>query len=195
MRGLCLALLALPVGSALQAQAIKNEPPMRHFTEAEVAEIAMPVLAFEPTQEATDDIDKYFYFHRAETGFDEAYADILECDSLSSGISIYRGADQSMMTQAAVQYGIGGVIGGAIGSALADAIFGSAQRRQARRTNMRTCMYFKGYDRFGLAKDQWEEFNFEEGNGRKEEDVREQALLKQARVASGPRPQQEVLEP
>jgi hypothetical protein len=154
----------------------------------------MPTLAFEETAEDVANYDKYFYFHRPDTGFDQAYADIVECDALGSGISIYRGADSAAMAGAMAQYGVGpGLIGGAIASALIDGIFGSAERRKARRQNMRTCMYYKGYDRYGLTKSLWREFNFEEGNGREEEAVRTRDLLIQARVASGPRPQQKVL--
>lgn len=189
-------MLALPLGGALHAQAIKNEPPMRHFSDSELSAIAMPALAFQETPEAVADYDKYFYFNRPGTSFDEAYADITECDALSRGANIYRGADSSAMASAMTQYGIGpGLVGGAIASAMMDAIFGSAERRKQRRTNMRNCMFFKGYDRYGLARDKWVDFNFEEGNGPADPEVRARDLLMQARVASGPRPEQKVLEP
>jgi hypothetical protein len=106
---------------------------------------------------------------------------------------------QSQINQAVTQYGlaggVGGALGAAIGFAIEDAVFGSAERRKARRLNMRTCMHFKAYDRYGLPKDLWQAFNFEEGNGRAEADVRTRDLMMQALVASGPRPQQEVLAP
>ena len=87
------------------------------------------------------------------------------------------------------QYGaLAGGIGGALGSAIADAIFGSAARRQQRRINLRNCMGFKGYQRYGLSEDLWKEFNFEEGLGRKKENERDDALELQALVASGPKP-------
>ncbi len=177
------------------AQAIKNEQPMKHFTDAEVAAVAMPRLSFTSTPEVVKDYEKYFYFHRPDTSFDLAFADITECDALSSGISYY--ADSSAAVNGAMaQYGVAaGAIGGAIGSAFADLIAGSAERRKIRRTNWRNCMGFKGYSRYGLAKDQWEGFNFEEGNGRKPEAERNRDLMVQARVASGPKPEQEVLEP
>jgi hypothetical protein len=195
LRGACLALLALPLSGALQAQAIKNEPPMRHFSDSEVAAIKMPALAFKETPENAADYEKYFNYHRPETSFDEAYAHNTECDALSSGMNYYRGSSEPYPGYYAGQYGLGGAIGGAIASAMVDAIFGSAERRKMHRTNVRNCMYFKGYDRYGLAREQWVEFNFEEGNGRKEDDVRMADLQMQARVASGPKPQQEVLEP
>ncbi|MXP31568.1 hypothetical protein GRI94_07010 [Erythrobacter jejuensis] len=191
-----LALLFLPLAATAQAQAIKNEPPMRQFTEAEIADIAMPDLAFDPGEINPKDHEKYFIFHRPETSFNQAYADITECDALGSGINVYRGVDSGAIASAMTQYGVlAGGIGGAIGGMMADAIFGSAERRKARRINVRNCMYYKGYDRYALEKDLWQEFHFEEGFGRKEESKRNAALLQQARVASGPKPTWEVLEP
>lgn len=191
-----LALLLLPLAATAQAQAIKNEPPMRQFSEEEIAAVAMPELAFDASSVNEKDYEKYFIFHRPETSFDEAYADISECDALGSGVNVYRGVDSSAMASAMAQYGVlAGGIGGAIGSLMADAIFGSAERRKIKRQNVRNCMFYKGYDRYGLEKDLWQEFHFEEGFGRKEESQREAALLQQARVASGPKPATEVLQP
>jgi hypothetical protein len=150
--------------------------------------LTMPKLDFTPTPEAEAGFDKYFYFHRENTTYAEAYADIHECDALASGSSIYLGGDSGAMAGATAQYGLGGAIGGAIGSAAADAIFGSAARRAQRRENLRNCMGFKQYQRFGLSRDLWTEFNFEEGLGRKKEDRRNDALSLQALVASGPKP-------
>jgi hypothetical protein len=150
--------------------------------------LTMPKLDFAPTPEIEKDFDKYFYFHRADTSFAEAYIDIHECDALASGSSIYLGGNAAM-AGATAQYGVlPGAIGSAIGSAIADAIFGSAARREQRRVNLRNCMGFKGYKRYGLSRDLWTEFNFEEGMGRKKEDRRNDALALQALVASGPAP-------
>ncbi len=94
------------------------------------------------------------------------------------------------MAGATAQYGVlAAGLGSAIGSAIADAIFGSAERRKMRRINLRNCMGFKGYQRYPLTHDLWEKFNFEEGMGRKREGVRQEALVLQALVASGPTPQ------
>ena len=195
-RGAVFALLAVPLAGSLQAQAVESGRITGQFSDAQIAAVRMPALAFDETAEDVENYEKYFYFHRPETGFDEAYADIVECDALSSGVSIYRGADDAAIASAAIQYGVGpAMIGGAIASVLIDAVVGSAERRKARRLNMRTCMYYKAYDRYGLRKDLWQEFNFDEGNGREDEDDRSRALLMQARVASSPRPQQEVLAP
>jgi hypothetical protein len=151
--------------------------------------LTMPALSFTATPGDALDYDKFFFFHRVETSFADAYSDIKECDALSSGISIYMGGGSAAMSAAMTQYGVGaGAIGGAIGGLIADAIFGSAERRKTRRTNMRNCMGFKGYQRYGLNRDLWEKFNFEEGMGRKADTVRESAMQLQALVASGPKP-------
>ena len=192
----CAALLLLPLSAVAQAQAIKSEPPMKVFTAAEIEAVAMPDLAYTPDPTIAADFDKYFFFHRPDTSFDQAYADITECDSLASGINFYMGADSAAMNAAMANYGVlAGGIGGALGGLMADAIFGSAERRRIKRVNLRNCMFYKGYDRYGLKKDLWQEFHFEEGLSRENAKDREAALLKQARVASGPKPQLEVLEP
>jgi hypothetical protein len=192
----CAGLLLLPLSAAAQAQAIKSEPVMKIFTAAEVEAVAMPDLAFKPDPTVAADFDKYFFFHREGTNFDQAYADITECDSLASGINFYMGANDAAIASAMANYGaLAGGIGGAIGGLMADAIFGSAERRRIKRINLRNCMFFKGYDRYGLEKSKWQAFHFEEGLSRENAKDREAALLKQARVASGPKPLLEVLEP
>jgi len=136
-----LALLAsLP--AIAQAQAIKTEPPMKTFTAAEVEAVEMPNLAYTPDPLIAADFDKYFFFHRDGTSFDQAYADITECDSLASGINFYMGADSGAMAGAMANYGmLAGGIGGALGGLMADAIFGSAERRRIKRINLRNCMF------------------------------------------------------
>jgi len=49
---------------------------------------------------------------------------------------------------------------------------------------MRRCMNYKGYDRYGLNKDVWQKFNFEEGLNRVDEDDRQLMLAKQAKAAA-----------
>jgi hypothetical protein len=186
-----LALLAS--GTAAGAQEVTTGPKAKAFTPAEVEAVPMPALAFTVTPQIAGDFDKYYYFHREGVSFDEAFADISECDRLSNGLAAYTGASEPYPGYYASQYGVGGVIGGVLGEMFADMIHGSAARRAMRRVNMRNCMGYKGYHRYGLAKDLWEVFNFEEGNGRKDEDIRTAKLMQQAKVASGPKPQTEVL--
>jgi hypothetical protein len=144
--------------------------------------VKMPDLAYTPTAEDEGNYDKYFYFHRADTDYATAYADIVECDGYARGLS----------GQVSPIYGQG-ILGDAIGSAISDAIYGSANRRKVRRANMRACMGYKGYDRFGLSKPIWEAFNFEEGNKTIPEDIRTGFLKQQALVASSAQPQGKAL--
>ncbi len=191
-----LAACAALAAQGASAQMAGGKMAQRQFTDAEIAAIATPNLAFDVAKVDPEDYEKYFIFHRPETGFAEAHGDITECDALSSGISIYRGMDAGQMASNMVQHGVlAGAIGGAIANVMVDAIFGSAERRKARRVNMRNCMYFKGYDRYGLEKELWQAFHFEEGLSKTNADVRADKLLVQARVASGPAPQLEKLVP
>ncbi len=172
---------------------IKSEPPIEQFSAEKVAAIAQPDIAFEETPDTIKTYEKYFYFHRDDTKFDQAFHDISECDALSRGINFYNQVDTGA---AMAQHGLlAGAVGGAIGSLMADAIFGSAERRKIRRVNMRRCMGFKGYNRYGMEKEKWQDFHFEEGHGSVKGEKRRNYLLMQAKVASGPKPQQEVLAP
>jgi hypothetical protein len=156
----------------------------------DVAAINLPALAFAPDPDSAKDFDKYYYFHRADTDFRAALADIRDCDGLSRGLS-------SPYGNASVPYPyagtMAGAVGGAIGNLMVAAIFGSAQKRAARRVNMRRCMFFKGYQRYGLPKNVWEKFNFEEGLSTVEEKKRQAYLMQQAKAASGDRPRTEAL--
>lgn len=191
-----IAWLLLPLASAAQAQYIDNSPQVKEFTEEEIAAVPMPELAFDAGKVAPGDFEKYFYFQRPQTGFAEALRDINECDALAQGTNIYMGADQWTIQNAMLQYGaFAGAAGGAIAGLLIDGIFGSSARRMQRRTNMRQCMHFKGYDRYGLEKDLWQEFHFEEGFSAADKSERIAKLKMQARVASGPAPVQERLDP
>jgi hypothetical protein len=155
-------------------------------------------------KDATDDkYDKYFFFHRTETTFAEALADLRECDNLSRDLSggsvsapyypsywenpyLYGGSYDNYSAGAA----LGGAIGAAIGMAIAMEIAQETERRRIRRVNMRRCMGFKGYDRYGTSQSRWRKFNFEGGDGEPNERRRQHALAQQAKLASGPLPEE-----
>lgn len=155
------------------------------------ATVQRPDLTFKSTPEIEVTFAKYYYFHRADTSFTEALADIRECDGFARGLSM--GRDYNMAVPYPYAGTLAGGIGGAIGSALAVAIFGSAELRKQRRVNMRRCMHYKGYQRFGLEKERWQTFNFEEGLSSVKEPDRQRMLAQQALVASSPIPEQKDL--
>jgi hypothetical protein len=156
----------------------------------DLASVKMPELAFTASPETEADFDKYYYFHREGTSFSEALADLRDCDGFASGLSsgyTYQAAPYPYT------YTMAGAAGGVIGNAMVAAIFGSAEKRRIRRFNMRRCMNFKGYDRYGIEKGLWQEFNFEEGFSGEEEEVRQAKLAQQALVASGAKPSAKAL--
>jgi hypothetical protein len=154
------------------------------------ATITVPSLAFTSTPELEADFDKYYYFNRADTDFRTALGDLLECDGLARGLtSGYQYQDVPYPYAGTLAGGVGGLIG----NAMVAAIFGSAEKRRLRRVNMRNCMFYKGYQRYGLDKEIWEEFNFEEGLDGVTEEIRIGYLRQQAFIASGPRPQAQAL--
>lgn len=142
------------------------------------ATVELPDLAFKASPETEATFEKYYYFYRADTTFTDALADVRECDGLARGLAMSTGYNTPVYSPS-----LAGALGGAIGSALAVAIFGSAELRKARRVNMRRCMHYKGYQRFGLAKDNWQTFNFEEGLSSVKEVDRQRMLAQQAKVA------------
>ena len=178
-----LASLSL-VASAAGAQTAK--PAVDPMTVVpDPATVPMPKLDFVSTPLIEADFDKYFFFNRADTTFEEALADLRDCDGFARGLSSgykYQEAPYPYTYPAA------GVAGGVIANVMIAAIFGSAEKRRLRRVNMRRCMGYRGYARFGLEKDLWQEFHFEEGFSAEGEDKRQAMLAQQAKVASGPRP-------
>lgn len=204
MRHLCsIAALALLTAVPAAAQDAGASPPAEAGTAApapapvaidpyavDPETIVVPALTFEITPANAADFDKYYYFNRADTDFRAALTDLLDCDGLARGLSSGRGwAD----TPYPYNTTAAGAAGGIIANLLVSAIFGSAEIRRLRRVNMRNCMFYKGYQRYGLDKEIWEDFNFEEGLDGVSEEARVGFLRQQARIASGPRPQQEAL--
>lgn len=160
------------------------------YVDVDPATISTPDLSFASDPSLEKDFDKYYYFNREATDFKTALADLRDCDNLSRGLASPFG---SMETPYPYNMTPAGLIGGAIGNIMVAAIFGSAQVRAMRRINMRRCMFYKGYQRYGLPKDVWQTFNFEEGFGAIGETKRQKFLMQQAKVASGPKPATSVL--
>lgn len=176
-------------GDASGAPATEAPAPLDPFA-VDPDSIAIPSLAFDLTPANVADFDKYYYFHRDGTDFRTALTDLLECDGMARGLSSSRGW---VDTPYPYNMSAAGAAGGIIGNLLVSAIFGSAEIRRLRRVSMRNCMFYKGYQRYGLDKEIWEDFNFEEGLDGVSEEARIGYLRQQARIASGTRPQQEAL--
>lgn len=161
---------------------------------------AQPLAAQEPQAanaksgaraEAEKDLEKTVFF-RAGTDFDTALADVQECDGYARGISYHIGGAPVPYPYAGT---VAGVVGGAVGNILADAIFGAAERRKLRRINMRTCMRFKEYTRYGLTEEAWKAYDLGEEKGEASDGERELRLRLFAKIASAQAaPKGEVVE-
>jgi hypothetical protein len=147
--------------------------PVHAQAQREAAAISLPDLSVAPRAAGARDFDKYYYFHRADTDHETALADIRQCDALSRGLTPGTGDPK--------------IVGGAALAGLSGAI-ASGNRRALRRVNMRRCMFFKGYGRYGLDKAVWQRFNFEEGASPLPEAKRTPYLEAQASAASGAKP-------
>ena len=170
------------------APAVAGRPayaPLKPLPAVDPATIETPQIDFSPTPEIERDYSKFFFFHRAETHFDTALADLRECDQMARKMN-------NAAAQINVPYPYTGTMAGAAGGVIAaliiDATAGAAERRSMRRVSMGNCMTFKGYDAFGLPKSLWTKFNWEEGNVEPDEDERIAKLRMHAKLASGPRP-------
>jgi len=168
------ALLLMLTGQAAHAQ-----------TATETAQpITIPSLQFAEQPEMVKAYDKYFYFFREQTSFADALADLRECDGYARGLA-YRVTNDphDLLGQ-----GIVGSLMAPVGALIADRLFGVPERRKARRTNMRVCMGYKGYHRYGLPQAIWQSFNFDDAIHEPVEADRQHMLMQQAKIASGDRP-------
>lgn len=140
-----------------------------------------------------------FYFHKVGVALQTAEADIRECDAYNQGLvfgpavpdlfppnrqsesvvpgpylpGVAGGSPARMM--------IGGVVVGAISSVVLP-----AQMRIIAAANLRHCMSFKGYKRYGLSEELWKTLN----TGPYDAVVRAKAS-----IASGPQPVDLSLDP
>ena len=176
---LAVALLPMIIGHAGRAQSVPTTPVKGADA------IVVPSLDFNEQPAMVKAYDKYFYFHREGTTFAEALADLQECDGYARGLAYRVKADPD---DPLVKNSLVGPIFEAIGARWADKMFGVPARRKAHRTNMRVCMGYKGYQRYGLPQAIWQSFNFDDAATAPAEADRQKMLMQQAKIASGPRP-------
>lgn len=135
--------------------------------------VDLPNLSFQETPKHRKNFDKYFVFHKVAVDFPTALADISYCDSLARGLTPKTG-----------QPAFGGLALAGISGAIA-----SANRRKLARVNLRRCMFFKGYGRYGLPKEIWEKLGFRPDQRSSTDGGRQTYLATQAKIASGSKPQ------
>lgn len=159
--------------------------PLLPIAKVDPATLEMPELTFTPAPEIERNFAKYFFFHRDDTDFETALADLRECDQLARKMN---SAAPAINVPYPYTNTLAGAGGGLLAALIIDATQGSADRRSMRRVTMKNCMTFKDYKTYGLPKELWVKFNWEEGGSEPPEAMRIQKLRLQAKVASGARP-------
>jgi hypothetical protein len=166
------------------------------------SEVAAQIVAYRPAAEDQGHFNKYFFFHKPGVSLEAASADLQECWGYASGLVLSPGLPSHVpppgsaapaitsrsITNPPGLYRPGGIKDFTAGatSAVVLALIGPAAVRAVGAANLRKCMGFKGYGRYGLSKSLWETLNPKDGP---------RAIALQAEVAAGPAPAQESLVP
>ncbi|HYE28701.1 MAG TPA: hypothetical protein VEA61_10765 [Allosphingosinicella sp.] len=142
-------------------------------------------LAFRPAEGET--FARHVFFHRPGVGMEEARADLAECRSYASSAMLWpREPDSLPPDPKQLPPDVsGGPLGPVVGG-LAFALVEGGERAKIAAANMRKCMGFKGYGRYGLSDALWKQLNA---------GTPEEVLLRQARLASGEAPSGRRLDP
>lgn len=180
MRSFAIILLStLPAGAGVPAQASAQTAHL-----PDPATVKTPDITPSHDPSVRSEGYKFYYFHRASVGFGQANQDLKECQvylvpsalPLMPAFIPWDEAYRKRIPEATPMYGL-------VGAGIL-AIIGPKFNRGIVSTKMRRCMGTRGYDRFAIPKGTWE--TLDKGN---EEEVK----LMQAKVASGPRPNDEAV--
>jgi hypothetical protein len=145
--------------AALLALAVVAGSPLNAGTPPDPAIVEVPAITEGRDPKVIEDGWKWFYFHRANTSYAQAYADIEDCYRFlpvpnAGGVSFpgfapWRARADSK-TVRPPPIGPYGLVGDIIGSIVAGPI-----ERRARQSRMRRCMEPKGYQRYPMSEDNW----------------------------------------
>jgi hypothetical protein len=150
IRSNCIAALMLAAAAAA---------PLAASTPPDPASIEVPAITEGRDPKVIEDGWKWFYFHRENTSYVEAYADFEDCYRFlpvpyASGVSFpgfapWRArADGTKVKPPPI--GPYGIVGDIIGALVAGPI-----ERRARQSRMRRCMEPRGYRRYPMSEDNW----------------------------------------
>lgn len=119
--------------------------------------IVLPNLVFQPTQRDVSHYDEYFYFYKENVSYSRALADLEDCNSYSRVLSpMHRepefvplgGEANPPTTQISAGFAL---MYGPIGLGIAAIAMDDIQAAMER-ANLRRCMGFKGYQRYGTSR-------------------------------------------
>jgi hypothetical protein len=164
------------------------------FTSARASDVAqLPDPSTIPIPDVTPSTDpkvkeegyKFYYFHNSNVSFSEAHQDFVEC----RGYLIVGGGTQVPgfipwgEEHRRIVYKRTPMFPGIATEVLAAIILPKLQRG-AESNKMRRCMGTRGYERYAIAEKTWDALN---------EGEEPQMILIQAKLASGPKPQDEIV--
>lgn len=151
------------------------------------ATITTPDLTFVPTAKDRTNFHKYFYYWKPGVSFERAHSDLSECYLFVTPRPAYLPfhldiSDEVLLAppprSGATQFGLIGAI--LAGPVVPDMSFEAIQQR------FRTCMGFKNYVRYGTSEALWKQIHGKDG---------ERSLRIIAKIASGPEPEGERVDP
>lgn len=144
------------------------------------------VAAYQPGRGDEGDFWRYFFFWKGEVAPEAARADLLECADYARDPALWARIPERMPLEGGVR-GPNGTEGqfGLAGAAIFSLVEGGLVRRITL-ANMRRCMGFKGYRRYGLSAAIWRSLN--RGSP-------EQVIERLAAIAAGPEPRQASIAP
>ena len=103
---------------------------------------------------------KYFYFYRPDTSYEEAYADLAECYRFlpvaNTDSSLPMHVAWNDAPEATRESGATGSTYGLVGAGIGALVAGPIERRSFQ-SRMRRCMEPRGYDRYPLTREVWEQ--------------------------------------
>lgn len=128
---------------------------------------------------------KFYYFHNSKVSFAEAHQDLVECRGyliVGGGTQVPGFIPWGEENRRVVYQGTP-MFPGLVTAALAAIILPKMQRG-VESNKMRRCMGTRGYERYAIAEKTWDVLN---------EGEEAHIILVQAKIASGPKPQNEVV--
>jgi hypothetical protein len=179
--------LAVTCNAYGQAHINKEAETSQQPSDIKLSAIVLPSLEFISNDKIIEQFHKNYFFHREGVDFKTALSDLNECEYYSTFNEPW------VRPPTFMPFALNS-IGGARTKpsynrpTLMSAVFGGMVMkplsRRMHNANMRTCMNFRGYSRYGLT----EEINTEiEKNGQ------EESLLIRAMIASGSKPKVESI--
>lgn len=177
---------AAPVAAQEHAPQTPAAPVPANETIATIpdpASVTVPAITGSRDPKVIKNGAKYYYFWRAETSYEEAYADLADCyrflpmaegnAALLPMFIAWRGtAEERDETSPATQnYGLVG--------ALIGALIGGSGVQRATQLRLHRCLEPLGYQRFPVPKETWQAIN---------DNFSPASIAVQAKIISSPRP-------